>query len=265
MNVSEEIKAIGIIPARMGSSRFPGKPLVPILGLPMVMHVYFRALRCQALGDVYIATPDQEIVNMAKKYDAKVVMTSPLHERCTDRVAEAIEILSHGSDIVVNIQGDEPMLYPELVNSGVEALLADKSLPCAHPIARIQDMGTFQNRNVIKVVKDKDGFVLYMSREPIPTMVRLGEAIKMFQLIVVLAFRRKFLSTYSRLTQTPLEQAESVDIIRILEHGYKIKTVEVSRPTISIDVPSDVARVEAFLKQDPMVKDYLPQAILRAS
>ncbi len=106
--------AVGVIPARMGSSRFPGKPLVPILGLPMVMHVYFRALMCDSLSEVYIATPDEDIFRTVKGFGAQVIMTSPLHERCTDRVAEAIELIQDKSDIVVNIQGDDRCFTPNL-------------------------------------------------------------------------------------------------------------------------------------------------------
>lgn len=259
------MRTIGIIPARMGSSRFPGKPLVSILGAPMVVHVYFRARMCTSLDAVYVATPDQEIRASAERYGVPVIMTSPHHERATDRVAEAVERTEDRSEIVVNIQGDEPMLYPEMVDAPVRALAEDPTLVCTNPVARIRDRETFENRNVIKVVTDRGGLVLYMSREPIPTTVRLGDAVPMYQQLVVLPFRRDFLKTFTRLPQTPLEQAESVDMLRVLEYGYKIKAVEVPRVTISVDVPSDVARIEAALRHDPLVDVYLPRLRLQGS
>jgi 3-deoxy-manno-octulosonate cytidylyltransferase (CMP-KDO synthetase) len=227
----------------------------------MVLHVYFRARLCKTLDAVYVTTPDPAIRDVVESYGAPVIMTSPNHERCTDRVAEAAAAIHEAADVVVNIQGDEPMLYPELVNGGVRMLAEDPAVVCAHPLAPIEDGETFRNRNVIKVVTDQQGAVLFMSREPIPTTVRLGESgIQKRQLVVVLSFRRDFLQTYTCLAQTPLEQAESVDILRILEHGYKIHTFAVDRPTISVDVPNDVRRVEQALTDDPLVPQYLEAA-----
>jgi 3-deoxy-manno-octulosonate cytidylyltransferase (CMP-KDO synthetase) len=256
------MKAIAIIPARMGSSRFPGKPLVSILGLPMVMHVYFRARMSRLLSEVYIATPDEEIRRVTESFGVPTIMTSPLHERCTDRIAEAADAIATDADVVVNIQGDEPMLYPEVVDR-MAPLTGDPSVACIHPIAPIEDEETFENRNVIKVVIDVNGRMMFMTREPVPTLVRLGEAVRRWQLIPIYGFRRDFLREYTQLPQTPLEQAESVDSLRILEHGRIIATFPVEQPTIAVDVPSDVARVEEVLRSDPLAEQYLPQVLER--
>lgn len=255
------MKAIAIIPARMGSSRFPGKPLVPILGLPMVMHVYLRARLCRAISEVYIATPDEDIRQVTESFGAPTVMTSHLHERCTDRTAEAADKIGADAGIVL-IQGDEPMLYPELVDR-VVPLMGDPSVACVHPIAPITDAETFENRNVIKVVIDIRGHMMFMTREPVPTLVRLGEAVRRWQLIPIYGFTREALREYPQLRQTPLEQAESVDSLRMLEHGRVITTFPVDAPTISVDVASDVPRVEECLRTDPVAQQYLPQALER--
>lgn len=254
------MSAIAIIPARMGSSRFPGKPLVPILGLPMVMHVYYRARLCRSLDEVYIATCDEEIRQVTEAFGAKTIMTSPDHERCTDRIAEAADAINTTADVVVNIQGDEPMLDPAVVDE-MTPLAGDSAVACVHPIAPISDAETFENRNVIKVIIDVSGRMMFMTREPVPTLVRLGEAVQRWQLIPIYGFRRDALREYTQLPQTPLEQAESVDSLRMLEHGRIITTFPVDEPTIAVDSPPDVPRVENALRVDPLVQRYLVEAL----
>lgn len=253
------MKTVAIIPARMGSSRFPGKPLVEFEGMPMVLHVYERAKLCKTLDAVYIATPDEEIRAVAERHGAPVVMTSNAHERCNDRVAEAVRKVAADADLVVNIQGDEPLLYPELVDRGVDAMRANPDEVCACSVARIHDRETFVNPNVAKVVTDARGHVLYISREPIPSPYRQGERFLAHQLVVVFVYKRDFLLEIAAAPQTPLEEAESIDYLRILEHGHDILTYEVPRTTISVDVPSDVERVKDAMRTDPVLPLYMPR------
>ncbi|MCZ7393727.1 MAG: 3-deoxy-manno-octulosonate cytidylyltransferase [Candidatus Methanoperedens sp.] len=249
------MKVIGMIPARMGSSRFPGKPLEKILGIPMVEHVYKRSEMSQKLNGLFVATPDKEIMEIVEGFGGEAIMTSPLHDRCTDRIAEAMENIE--ADIVVNIQGDEPMLYPDIIDMSVKPLIEDDSILCSNPIVKIHDIDTFNDRNQIKVVCNQKSFIMFMSREPIPTMVRMGRKIPMLKQVCIMPFRKDFLVTYNHLPQTPLEKAESVDMLRVLENGYQIKAVEVPSETFSVDTPQDLMKVEKLMKNDPLVEKYI--------
>jgi 3-deoxy-manno-octulosonate cytidylyltransferase (CMP-KDO synthetase) len=163
------MKIVAIIPARMGSSRFPGKPLAPILGRPMIEHVYRRTNLCRALDDVIVATCDTEILEAVEAFGGKAIMTSPAHERASDRVAEAAADLD--CDVIVMVQGDEPMTYPEMIAESLEPFLkGNEEAACVNLTARIKSQKEFEDPNTIKVVMDQDGFALYMSREPIPTL-----------------------------------------------------------------------------------------------
>lgn len=249
------MKVIGMIPARMGSSRFPGKPLEKILGIPMVEHVYKRSQMSPILDGLFVVTPDTEIKETVERFGGEAIMTSPLHDRCTDRIAEAMQEIE--ADIIVNIQGDEPMLYPEIIDLSARPLIEDKSILCSNPIVKIRSMETFNDRNQIKVVCNQQGFILFMSREPIPTMVRMGKNIPMYKQVCIMPFRKDFLITYNQLPQTPLEKAESVDMLRVLEHGYQIKAVEIPTETFSVDTPQDLLKVEKLMKNDPLLKKYI--------
>lgn len=239
----------------MGSSRFPGKPLEKIQGIPMVEHVYKRSAMSTLLDELYVATPDNEIKKKVEEFGGQAIMTSPLHERCNDRVAEAVK--DRKADIVVTIQGDEPMVTPELIDLTIKPLIEDSSIVCSHAIVKIDNMETFNDRNEAKVVCDQKGFILFISREPIPTMVRLGENIPMFKLVNIIPYRKDFLVTYTHLEQTPLEKAESIDPLRVLEHGYRIKAVEMPYEIFSVDTPQDLKHVEGLMKNDPLLKEYI--------
>jgi 3-deoxy-manno-octulosonate cytidylyltransferase (CMP-KDO synthetase) len=249
------MKVVGVIPARMGSSRFPGKPLAEILGIPMVEHVYKRSAMSSILDELYVATPDNEIREVVESFGGPAIMTSPLHERCNDRVAEAVKKIE--ADIVVTIQGDEPMVTSEIIDLTTKPLTEDSSIMCGHAIVKIHNVDIFNDRNEAKVVCDQNGFILFISREPIPTMIRLGKNIPMYKLVNVIPYRKDFLMTYTRLEQTPLEKAESIDLLRVLEHGYQIKAVEMPYEIFSVDTPQDLQRVEKLMKKDPLVKEYI--------
>ena len=249
------MKVIGIIPARMGSSRFPGKPLENILGHPMIEHVYKRSQMSSTLDELYLATPDEEIKEVTERFGGHVIMTSPLHERCNDRVAEAVQNMD--ADIVVTIQGDEPMITPEIIDLTVSPLLKDDSIYCAHAISRIHDPGAFNDRNEAKVVCNQQGYIMYISREPIPTTAKNALDIPMLKLINVIPYRKDFLIKYTHLDQTPLEQAESMDMLRVLEHGYQIKAVEIPYKIFSVDTPGDMQHVQDLMREDPLLAKYL--------
>jgi 3-deoxy-manno-octulosonate cytidylyltransferase (CMP-KDO synthetase) len=238
---------VAIIPARMGSSRFPGKPLIHILGLPMIEHVRRRVLLCPGLTEVVVATCDEEIRGVVEQYGGKVIMTSSAHERCTDRIEEAAKQLS--CDLVVNVQGDEPALLPEVVSRVVGSLVSDARASSACITYRIADEAELGDRNIVKTVITPAGSVLYFSRSPIPSRLPAGGTY--FKQSGIMAYRKDFLHTYAALPPTPLEAAESVDMLRILEHGYEIRAVLSEHETQGVDVPSDVAKIETLIRADP--------------
>lgn len=246
--------AIGIIPARMAASRFPGKPLAPICGYPMIEHVYRRAAKSAWLDGVYIATPDREIHDAALRFGAAVIMTSPAHTRSTDRVAEAARGVP--GDIVVNIQGDEPLLNPAALDL-LGAAMSDPTVVCANLVNRITRDDDFQSPHQIKVVRDCRDNVLYMSRKPIPSDGNPSH-IRLRQLGII-AFRRDFLATYATLPPTPLEVAESIDVLRALEHGYSIRAVMSPYDSFGVDTPDDLNAAATVLAGDPLMADLFPR------
>jgi len=250
------MKVIAIIPARMAASRFPGKPLAPILGLPMIEHVRRRVSMCDALDEVIVATCDEDIKNVVEAAGGRVIMTSDTHERCTDRIAEAATKVN--ADIVINVQGDEPLVMPEMMNEVTRPLPDDKELPSVNLVTRITDTEEFENPNAPKVVTNCFGDLLYISREPIPSRKKADsdDYIKLKQLGII-AFRTDFLQVFTRLDPTPLEIIESVDMMRAIEHGYRVKIVETKGKLIGVDIPEDIKRVEKVLASDPLVKKYM--------
>jgi 3-deoxy-manno-octulosonate cytidylyltransferase (CMP-KDO synthetase) len=255
-------KIIGIIPARMGSSRFPGKPLKDIVGIPMLGHVFKRSKLSETLSQVYIATPDKEIADYATSISAKFVMTKDTHERASDRTAEAMEkietSIGQKIDIVVMIQGDEPMLEPEMIDLSVRPFLEDDTIEVVNLMAPIRSEEEFEDPNCPKVVVDKNNFALYFSREPIPSRKKWkGDSVPMYKQVCVIPFKRDFLLQYNSWAPTPLEEVESIDMNRVLEYGHKVKMVYEEYETYCVDTPQDLKRVEGFLNRDPLVKKYV--------
>ena len=249
------MKVVGIIPARMGSSRYPGKPLAKILGRPMLEHVYKRSALCRMLDTVAIATPDQEIFEAVEAFGGRALMTSPAHTRASDRVAEAAEVT--GGDIVINIQGDEPLIHPEMIELAVQAVADDRSVFCSNLISKITSIEEFHDPNTIKVVRDHSGFALYFSREPIPTRrYESGEPAQAYKQVCVIPFWRETLTQFLELPPTALEKAESIDMLRLLEHGYRVKLVESLFDTHAVDIPEDIPLVEEMMRKDPVTSQY---------
>ena len=245
--MSHSINPLALIPARMGSSRFPGKPMAQILGKPMIGHVYERVSRCSLLTKTVVATCDVVIVDYIHSIGGEAVMTSDRHERASDRCAEALQILEKQDgvryDIVVMVQGDEPMTHPDMIREAIEPMLQDDSILITNLIGKISTVEEFEDRNCIKVVCDLQGNALYFSREPIPTRLRIKN-VPMSKQICIIPFRRDFLLEYTRMEPTPLEIVESVDMMRILEHGLKVKMVPTSHETHAVDTEQDRVKVE---------------------
>jgi 3-deoxy-manno-octulosonate cytidylyltransferase (CMP-KDO synthetase) len=248
------MRIIGIIPARMGSTRFPGKPLARILGRAMVDHVYSRCSLCKSLSAVYIATPDKAIRDHCRKNGMNVVMTKDTHERASDRAAEAMlkieKAFGKKVDLVVMIQGDEPMILPNMIELAIRPIKNDKRICITNLMAPVKDKEEQDDPNQVKVVVDKDMFALYFSREPIPSRKRGVKDAPMHKQVPVIPFTRDFLIKFNRLSPTPLEKIESVDMLRVLEHGYKLKMVPVSFDTHSVDTPQDLKKVEKLMKDE---------------
>lgn len=252
---------IGIIPARMGSSRFPGKPLKEICGIPLVGHVYHRCKMSKVLKEVYIATPDEEIAEYARSIGAIPVMTKDTHERASDRTAEAVEHIEAESgekvDVVVMIQGDEPMLVPEMIDLAVEPFKKDPTTEVVNLMSPILTDEEHADPNCPKVVVDKEHYALYFSREPIPSKKKWkGETIPRYKQVCVIPFRRDFLAMYTAWAPTPLEEVESIDMNRVLEYGHKVKMVYEEYETYPVDTPADRDKVETYLEKDPLVETY---------
>ena len=241
---------ISIIPARMGSSRFPGKPMAKILNKPMIGHVYERVKHCELLSKTVVATCDGEIFDYIKAQGGEVVMTSTEHERASDRVAEALTILEKQDqieyDIVVMVQGDEPMTDPEMISEALKPMIADNSINVVNLVANIVSQDEFEDRNCIKVVLDKEGNAMYFSREPIPTQ-SFNLDVPMQKQVCVIPFRREFLFKYQNMEPTPLEIIESVDMMRILENGFQVKMVPTSFKTSAVDTKEDLAKVRILM------------------
>ena len=249
-------RIVAVIPARMASSRFPGKPLARLHGLPMIEHVFRRVSLCTQLDEVYIATCDDEIRDVAEDFGANVIMTSAAHERATDRVAEAAEHFA--ADIVVMIQGDEPMITPEMIQAALSPFRSEPLPCCVNLIQRITSREEFIDPNTIKVVADVNDNALYFSRSAIPH-ANVEES-KIFKQVCVIPFTRQCLQEFSALPATPLERAESIDMLRLLEHGRKVRLVETSIRTHSVDTFADLQLVQTLMKDDPLLSQYVERA-----
>lgn len=240
-------RIVAVIPARMGSSRFPGKPLAPLLGRPMIEHVLRRAEMCTQLSEVYVATCDEEIKNAVEVLGGRVIMTSPAHERATDRVAEAAALIK--ADIVVMIQGDEPMITSAMIHAAVTPMLSDRSIECVNLVRRITNQHDYFDTNTIKVVMNVNHDALYFSRARIPALeFKQANERPVFKQVCVIPFRTEFLREFARLRPTELERAESIDMLRILEHGRRVRLVETTVETHAVDTPEDLRLVETLME-----------------
>jgi len=251
---------VAIIPARMGSSRFPGKPMAEIHGIPMIGHVYIRTMMCQLLSGTYVATCDKEIYDYIESINGKAIMTADTHERCSDRTAEAMLKIEaetkRNVDIVVMVQGDEPMVTSEMIEQAVTPMLNDSSIQVVNLMAPIRSVQEFKDPNEVKVVVDLNGRALYFSREAIPSAWKGVKDVPMRKQVCIIPFRRDFLLKFNRMPQTPLERIESVDMMRIVEHGGRVYMVMTDAETFSVDTRGDFDRVVELMKGDELIGQY---------
>jgi len=258
---------IGIIPARMGSSRFPGKPMANIAGVPMIGHCYFRARMSKTLDEVYVATCDQEIADYIESVGGKAIMTSPEHQRASDRTAEALKHVEDSTgrkvDIVVMIQGDEPMLRPAMIDEAVAPMLKDPTILVTNLMASLKDQEEHEDANEVKVVVDRQGFALYFSREPIPSRRKGATVVPALKQVCIIPFRRDFLLQFNDLESSELEIIESVDMLRCLEHGYRVKMIPTRFGVYSVDTEEDRELVESLMLNDELLAKYRRAALVR--
>jgi len=247
------MKVFGIIPARYGSVRLAAKPLIDLCGKPMIQHVYERASESTHLDEVLVATDHQEIADAVTAFGGKAVMTPADIPSGTDRIAF---VASHrkNADIVVNIQGDEPLIVPRMIDQAIEPLLAETTIQAGTLIREITSSADIINPNIVKVVIDQDRFALYFSRSPIPH-IRDDQAMKQWHLyhtyykhIGLYVYRRALLLQFTAWGESKLEQAEKLEQLRILEHGVKIKTSITTFDSIPVDTSEDAERVRAVLR-----------------
>jgi 3-deoxy-manno-octulosonate cytidylyltransferase (CMP-KDO synthetase) len=244
----------------MESSRYPGKPLAEIHGIPMVGHCYCRSKLCPMLDEVYVATCNQEVVDYMASIGGLAIMTANTHERASDRAAEAMlkaeAMTGKKTDIVVMIQGDEPMLTPEMLTQAIAPMKADPSIEVLNLVGDIITREEHDDLNEVKVVVDRKGDALYFSREPIPSWKKGAKFVPMKKQICIIPFRRDFLLKFNSLPQTPLEIIESVDMLRCLEYGYKVRMIPTTIETYSVDTPEDLHDVEQAMQGDKLMAKY---------
>lgn len=236
---------IGLIPARWGSSRFPGKPLHPIAGKPLVQHVWERVSLCSRLDDIAIATDDKRIFDAALAFGAKAIMTSPDHPSGSDRLAEAVQTFPSATH-VVNIQGDEPLIDPALIDRLAGALVADPALSMATVACPIGQEDDLNNPNIVKVALAGNGDALYFSRSVIP-YARNAHVTPALRHLGIYAYRRDFLENYVRWEPTPLEKTESLEQLRALENGARIRVILTDHVSVGVDTPEQAVQVEQIL------------------
>ncbi|MFH1998173.1 MAG: 3-deoxy-manno-octulosonate cytidylyltransferase [Planctomycetota bacterium] len=254
------MKIIGVVPARMAASRFPGKPLHKICGMPMVEHVYRRAAMFSHWDGLYLATCDEEIAALGRRRKWPTLMTSDQHTRALDRVAEAVEKCGQPiekQDVIVCVQGDEPMLYSDMIAAVVSPLKEDAAVPCTVLAIAIGEEEQFYDPNIVKIIHDIKGDVLYTSRAPVPYCEKFFPDLGARRIGGIFAFRYWFLKVFASIPESPLEIVESCDSNRILDNGYRQRIAPYPAvASFSIDCPSDAEKVELHMQDDPLWKLY---------
>lgn len=253
------MKSIAILPARMGASRFPGKPLHLINDIPLIGHCYYRTKLARQLDAIYVATCDQEIAKYVESIGGKAVMTSDSHNRATDRSAEAMMKIEEDTgekiDVVVMVQGDEPLTHPNMIDDMLTHFDDPENI-IVNLMSKLTTRTAFEDKNNVKVVCDLNMNALYFSREPIPSPWKGIDGVPMYMQVGIIAFRRESLLKFNNLGEAPLEQIESVDMNRILEVGGRIKMVPTDQPMIGVDTLNEAEKVARLLKGDPVAKSY---------
>ncbi len=255
------MRVVAVIPARMASSRFPDKPMALIHGMPMIGHCYCRVRLCDALSDTYVATCDTEIFDYIESIGGKAVMTADTHERASDRAAEAMvkieEATGEQTDILVMVQGDEPMDTPEMISEALSPMLQDDSVQVVNLMGCVRNLAEFEDPNTVKVVVGPDDNAIYFSREPIPSRKKWTGDVSMHKQICIIPFRRDYLLQFNSTPETPLECIESVDMLRVIESGGQVRMVMTEHQSIGVDTPDHLKHVEQLMVDDALMKEYL--------
>ena len=249
------MKINAFIPVRMSSSRFPGKPLTKLLNLTMLEHVW-RRTKMSAVDETYVALCDKEIIDICKKIGAKFIVTSNKHEMCMDRIAEAAN--KKKSDIIVTVQGDEPLIKPDMINLTIKNILKKKDkLFCATLAQKISSKSEINNSNRVKIIWNKKKEVIYISREAIPSVAKFKNKIDYYKMVCVYTMTNKNLNKFQKFGISRNEEIESIDMLRILDNGHKIGIDTINGEVENIDVKSDIPKVIKILKKDLLIKQYL--------
>ena len=245
------MRAIGVIPARFESSRFPGKVLAELLGRPLIQYAYEEALKAGSLEDLVVAADEERILKAVENFGGRAVLTAKEHKSGTERLSEVVNPID--TQIVVNIQADEPLIHFSMINELVNCLLEDPGIPMASLIHKIEDERELKDPNVVKVVKDRNNFALYFSRSLIPHTGAAPAALQslsFYKHLGLYAYTKDFLFTFTNLPEGELEKAERLEQLRALEHGYKIKLIETRFNTIGVDTPQDLEKVRQKMQED---------------
>ncbi len=247
------MNVVVFIPSRYGSTRLEGKPLADICGKPMVQWVYESASKARLVDAVAVTTDDERIIDAVRGFGGKAVMTSSLHRSGTDRIAEAAA--SVDAPIVVNLQGDEPLMEPGMIDEAIRPMLDDPGLLISTLKTRMTEEEEYLNPNAVKVVTDRNGYALYFSRSPIPNIKGPFSEGVAYKHIGLYVYRREFLLRFPSIDSTPLEEAERLEQLRALENGVRIKVVETANNTIAVDTPDDLERVRAVIRARGLARD----------
>jgi 3-deoxy-manno-octulosonate cytidylyltransferase (CMP-KDO synthetase) len=247
------MKIVCIIPSRYESLRFPGKPLADLCGKPMIQHVYERVLKANIVSSVAVATDDERIFAAVEKFGGHAIMTSVKHLSGTDRIAEAVSGLDlEDSDIVVNIQGDQPLFEPAQIEEVVRPLLNDPTVPMSTLVYKIVRDEEITHPNAVKTVFDRNHFAVYFSRATIPFVRDSGQEVSYYKHHGIYAYRKEFLHVFTRLPEGVLEKLEALEQLRAIEHGYRIKVVETLYDSVEVDTPLELDRVRTKIGTAPI-------------
>ena len=246
------MKFLGVIPSRYASTRLEGKPLKDICGHTMVEWVYKRVLKSK-LDGVVVATDDERIVDEVKSFGGNVILTRKDHINGTSRIAEVCETYTD-YDVIVNIQGDEPLIEPDMINSIIDSFIEDNTIPMSTLKYKLTDMTEIENPNAVKVVTDKNDFAIYFSRSVIPYPRNLNMD-NYYKHVGIYGYKRDFVMEYAKMASTPLELSESLEQLRVLENGYKIKVLETPYKIIGVDTQEELERVREYITKNGLVID----------
>jgi len=253
-------KIYGFIPARMSSSRFPGKPLYQICNIPMIQHVIYRAEIFNKWDGLFLTTCDQEIREFGESIGIPVIMTSDTHTRALDRVAEAATKCGQNigdNDIVLNVQGDEPMMHPEMIDATIKPMLVDKEVKGTILAMEIVSEEQYYDPNTLKIINNIKGDILYTSRSPVPYCEQFSPELGARRIYGIFGFKWHFLKTFTNMKESPLELAESCDSNRLYDNGYTQRIAPYPYiESFAVDIPEDIVKVEKYMKNDPYLRKY---------